>query len=61
VCATFEQGERVPAATERAVQDVLSVSEQLDDLADEDRRVKCAGEWRGKGHRPRQASALPPP
>ena len=38
--ALGEESERVPTPTERAVQDVPSVAEQLGDLAGENRRVK---------------------
>jgi hypothetical protein len=36
----LEEGESVSASSERAVQDVPSVAEQLGDLAGENRRVK---------------------
>lgn len=38
--ALFEEGEGVTASSERTVQDVPSVAEQLGDLAGENRRVK---------------------
>jgi hypothetical protein len=38
--ALLEEGESVTASSERAVQDVPSVAEQLGDLAGENRRVK---------------------
>ena len=41
-CAMFEQRQRVPAAPERAIQDVVSISKQLENLVNEDRRVKGA-------------------
>jgi hypothetical protein len=40
VCAALEEGEGVSASSERAVQDVPSVAEQLGDLVGENWRVK---------------------
>jgi hypothetical protein len=40
MCALLEEGEGVPASSERTVQDVPSVAEQLGDLAGENRLVK---------------------
>ena len=36
-----QERERVPASSERTIQNVPSVAEQLGDLAGENRRVKC--------------------